>query len=265
MYQQLHELTLPEKILLVKLYYQNGESATAALWSYRHRKGIPTGKCPMSISAMKRMISKFKPSGCFHDRPRSGRPSTSANSAQTPQEEVEIVTGSSTHGEVSAREVAHCAGIPFITLWIAVRRTLRCHPYKIQRHHELLSGNFVKRRVIDVCVFQKMAEDDNGLFNILWIKETPFTFRGSVKSHNCRNWAAKNFRTILETAFHAEKVTMRCWFTTSTVIGPFFLKKMNDSGFVTVRVTDERYADVLQNRVILILSDKHPLENTIFM
>ncbi|GFV57469.1 hypothetical protein TNCV_1609141 [Trichonephila clavipes] len=32
-------LTLPEKALLLKLYYQNGECASAALRSYRHTKG----------------------------------------------------------------------------------------------------------------------------------------------------------------------------------------------------------------------------------
>ncbi|GFW14836.1 hypothetical protein TNCV_1562991 [Trichonephila clavipes] len=36
-------LTLPEKALLVKLYYQNGECASAALRSYRHTKGIRRG------------------------------------------------------------------------------------------------------------------------------------------------------------------------------------------------------------------------------
>ena len=37
-------LTLPEKPLFLKLCYHNAESVTAALLSYRHIKGIPTGK-----------------------------------------------------------------------------------------------------------------------------------------------------------------------------------------------------------------------------
>ncbi|GFU72082.1 uncharacterized protein TNCV_2976671 [Trichonephila clavipes] len=40
---------------------------------------------------------------------------------------------------------------------------------------------------------------------------------------------------------------------------------MRDSGFVTATVTGERYADMLQNRIISSLADKHLLERTIFM
>ncbi|GFW03731.1 DUF4817 domain-containing protein [Trichonephila clavipes] len=115
-------LTLPEKALLVKLYYQNGECAreSAALRSYRHTKGIRRD-----------------------DRPRSGRPSTRRNAAETVKDEMETVAGSSMHGEVSARAVARRIGIPYTTIWLALRRTLRCYPYKIYRHHELLPGDSV--------------------------------------------------------------------------------------------------------------------------
>ncbi|GFV73434.1 DUF4817 domain-containing protein [Trichonephila clavipes] len=69
-------LTLPEKALLVKLCYQNGECASAALRCYRHTKGIRRGKGPLTNAAVARMISKFEATGCLDDRPRSGRPST---------------------------------------------------------------------------------------------------------------------------------------------------------------------------------------------
>ena len=69
-------LTLPEKAFLVKLFYQNEESATASLRSYRHRKGIQTGEGPMTSSAV---ISKFKTTGCLDDGPCSGQPSARAN------------------------------------------------------------------------------------------------------------------------------------------------------------------------------------------
>ncbi|GFX81397.1 DUF4817 domain-containing protein [Trichonephila clavipes] len=94
-------LTLPEKGLLVNLYYQNGECASAALGSYRHTKGIRRD-----------------------DRPRSGRPSTRWNAAETVKDEMETVAGSSMHGEVSARAVARRTGIPYTTVWLALRRTI---------------------------------------------------------------------------------------------------------------------------------------------
>ncbi|GFU73966.1 uncharacterized protein TNCV_3784811 [Trichonephila clavipes] len=76
-------LTLPEKALLVKLYYQNGECASAALRSYRHTKGIRRGKGPLTNAAVARMISKFEVTGCLDDRSRSGQPSTRRNTAET--------------------------------------------------------------------------------------------------------------------------------------------------------------------------------------
>ncbi|GFU22738.1 uncharacterized protein TNCV_763131 [Trichonephila clavipes] len=42
-------LTLPEKALFVKLYYQNGECASAALRSYRHTMVIRRGRLVMIV------------------------------------------------------------------------------------------------------------------------------------------------------------------------------------------------------------------------
>ncbi|GFT52365.1 DUF4817 domain-containing protein [Trichonephila clavipes] len=117
-------LTLPENALLVKLCYQNGECTSAALRSYRHTKGIRRGKGLLTNAAVARMISKLEATGCLDDRPRSGRPSTWRNAAETVKDEMEIVAGSSMHGEVSARAVARRTGIPYTTVWLALRRTL---------------------------------------------------------------------------------------------------------------------------------------------
>ncbi|GFT32786.1 DUF4817 domain-containing protein [Trichonephila clavipes] len=140
-------LTLPEKALLVKLYYQNGECASAVIRSYRHTKGIRRGKGPLTNAAVARMISKFEATGCLDDRPRSGRPSTRRNAAETVKDEMETVAGSSMHGEVSARAVARrTAAFHTLQFGWPLRRTLRCYPYKIHRHHELLAGDSVNRR-----------------------------------------------------------------------------------------------------------------------
>ena len=100
MHSNLIILTLPEKALLKKLYYQNGESTTTALRSYRHSKVIRTGKSTVISSAMKRMISKFETTGLLDNRIRSGLSSTRANTAQTVQDEMENVEGSSRMGNL---------------------------------------------------------------------------------------------------------------------------------------------------------------------
>ena len=69
-------LTLSEKALLVKLYYENEEPATKDLWSYRSKNFIRKDKVHMVNLPVKRMISKFVTKGSLDDRPRNGRPST---------------------------------------------------------------------------------------------------------------------------------------------------------------------------------------------
>ena len=107
-------------------------------------------KGSMTNSAVKRMIQKFEASGCLDDWPRRTRRSTSANAAQSVQEEIEIVVGSSMHGEVSDREVVRRTGIQYTTICVVLRCTHVGYPYKIQRHHELLFGVFMKRAVFTV-------------------------------------------------------------------------------------------------------------------
>ncbi|GFW78737.1 RNA-directed DNA polymerase from mobile element jockey [Trichonephila clavipes] len=60
------------------------------------------GKGPLTNAAVARRISKFEATGCLDDRPRSGRPSTRRNAAETVKDEMETVA---MHGEVSARTV----------------------------------------------------------------------------------------------------------------------------------------------------------------
>ena len=127
-------LTLSETALLVKLYYQNGDCASLALRFYRHRKSIQTFKGRLTNAAVAIMIWKFETTGFLDDRPRSSRPSTRRNAAETVQEEMETVAGSSMHGEVSVRGVVRRTGIPYITVWLALRCILRCYPYKIHRY-----------------------------------------------------------------------------------------------------------------------------------
>ncbi|GFW59780.1 DUF4817 domain-containing protein [Trichonephila clavipes] len=118
-------LTLPEKALLVKMYYQNGECARERERVQRYVPiAIRRGIGPLTNAAVARMISKFEATACLDDRTRSGRPSTRRNTAETVKDEMETVAGSSMHGEVSARAVARRTGIPYTTVWLALRRTL---------------------------------------------------------------------------------------------------------------------------------------------
>ena len=74
------------------------------------------GKGPLTNAAVARMISKFEAMGCLVDRPHSGQPSMKRNAAETVEEEMETVAGSSMHREVSAHAIARRTGIPYTTV-----------------------------------------------------------------------------------------------------------------------------------------------------
>ena len=88
------------------------------------------------------------------------------------------------HWEVSTRAVGRRTGISYTNVWLALRRTLRCYPYKIHWYHELLPGNLVTRGTFAVWAFQKMVEDDDWMCNVLTTDEAHFTLRLSVNSDN---------------------------------------------------------------------------------
>ena len=72
------------------------------------------------------MISKFEATGGLDGRPCSGRSSRNTNAPRTVHEGMEIIAGSSTHGEVSFLEFLHsysvfdtgirCTGILYIAV-----------------------------------------------------------------------------------------------------------------------------------------------------
>ncbi|GFS63037.1 uncharacterized protein TNCV_3743031 [Trichonephila clavipes] len=113
-----------------------------------------------------------------------------------------------------------------------------------------------------------MAEDDDWLSNLLWTDKAHFTLRGSVNTHNCRIWATENPSLELSWKLHCTTRKSRYGLDLPhlPLSGLFFIfEELRDSGFVTATVTGERYAYMLQNRIIPSQADKHLLERTIFM
>ena len=100
--------------------------------------------------------------GYIDDRLCSGRASISDNVALTVQEEMEIVASSSTHGEVSTREVACRTGISCTTVWVALRHALLCNAYKIQDHHKLARPLYETENIFGVGI----SKDDDWLCNV---------------------------------------------------------------------------------------------------
>ncbi|GIX78558.1 glycine receptor subunit alphaZ1 [Caerostris darwini] len=140
-------LSIVEKAFLVKLYYKNSESAIAALLAYRYMKGMRDSKGPITSSALKKMMKKFEATGSLALRQRSERLSTAAAVATTVEQTVQSMSAVAAHGECSAREVSRQTGVPYGSVWKALRITLKRYPYKLQHKQELKPPDFDSRRV----------------------------------------------------------------------------------------------------------------------
>ena len=86
-----------------------------------------------------------------------------------------IIADSSTLGKDSVCKVARRTGIPHTTVWVALQSALQFYPYEIQRHYELFPDDFEKRKAFAIWAYQKMAENDDPLPNVLWTDEAHFS------------------------------------------------------------------------------------------
>lgn len=64
---------------------------------------------------------------------------------------------------------------------------------------------------------------------------------------------------------HSPKVTVWCGFTASFILGPYFFEELSARGPVTCSITGQRYASLLENKIVPDLQARQCLSRTIFM
>ncbi|GFU53758.1 hypothetical protein NPIL_652101 [Nephila pilipes] len=64
-----------DKVLLMKLFYMNEESSTVAVSKFRLQKNVKTGKGPLTVAGLTKLVQRFEETGSLEDRVRSGQPS----------------------------------------------------------------------------------------------------------------------------------------------------------------------------------------------
>lgn len=110
-----------------------------------------------------------------------------------------------------------------------------------------------------------MEEDDDWFFSVSWTNEAHFPFQGSINFDSCGISTAENPTAVMQISLYKDKVTVCFGYTAPTVIGLFWFEEMRNSGFVTVSVTGEKNADMLQNLSIPSLTDNHLFSSDIFI
>lgn len=257
------KLTLPDRALLVKLFYQRKSNASAALKAFRQVKGLRKG--PLTITNLRNMILRFEETGAFNVKPGRGRKPTPVQKAEEVATAVVQQGAASAHGSSSARAISRELDMPVTTVWRVMRNILKFYPYKIAHTQQLLSGDNEVRKTFALMFIARMTVDDEWPWQILWSDEAHFHLNGAVNTRNSRIWSDTNPHVHQQIPLHAPKVTVWCGFTSSFFIGPYFFEENTSSGPKTCSVNGCRYAFMLQNFVIPSLQQRNCLDTAIFM
>ncbi|GFY11421.1 DUF4817 domain-containing protein [Trichonephila clavipes] len=259
-------LSVPDKALLVKLFYMNDESATIALRKFRVQKNVKSGKGPLTPAGLLKLVKHFEETGKLEDQTRAGRPCLKEARAPCIAVEMEAIASEAASRTSSAREAARRLGLPPSSLQKILRRILQLYPHKLQSCHELLPADTTHREAFAKWAFFKMEQDPTWVFNILWTDEAHFSLHGDVNNHNCRIWATSNPREYTQKPLPSPKVTAWCGLTGSFIIEPFFFETQCPvNGWITETVNAQCYLTLLWETVVPCLIQRGQISNVTFM
>lgn len=237
--------TIEQRVLIVKHYYQNGESLIATIRKVRPifgRNNVPNS------STVKRIIEKFENTGSVSDvkhttRARRGR---SEQNITAVRESVAESPGT------SIRHRAQELDITTATLQRILTKDLHLHAYKVQLTQQLLPTDHAQRREFTDWILEQQEVNADFADKIIFSDEAHFHVDGCVNRQNCRIWGSENPRTIHEKAMHPQRVTVWCALWSGGIIGPFFFE--NEAGDA-VTVNGERYRAMITQFFVPQLED----------
>ena len=183
------ELTM--KIDLVRCYYANGNSPTAAIRQLKRERRLI--KDPCSCSTVTKLITKFEETGSILNECH-GRPSLEEE-RETAIEEALADSG----GKISVRRISNATHIPPTSVY-RILKSKKLKPFKIQLLHELKPTDYVQTE--EFC--QWFLENDDLLPNIFWTDEAYFHLDGGISRHHCRIWSAEKPEEFLMKPLHPE-------------------------------------------------------------
>ncbi|GFW21088.1 uncharacterized protein TNCV_2703281 [Trichonephila clavipes] len=195
-----------DRALLVKLFYQNDNSAIVAVRKFRRLKGLRKG--PFTAKNLRLMVSKFEETGSLNVRSGRGKNPVSAEAIEKVALQVEEDKSSNVLASTSVRRVAEALDLPRSTVQKIMRSILRYYPYKLQFVQELLPHDFKTQHLFSLQFLARLEVYPVWPWNILWTDEAHFHLDGSVNTHNCRIWETDNPLSSLRVPLHSPKVTV---------------------------------------------------------
>ncbi|GFX77054.1 uncharacterized protein TNCV_1072541 [Trichonephila clavipes] len=194
-------LCLPDRALLVKLFYQNDNSTIVAQRKFRTLKGLRKG--PLTAKNLRLMVTKFEETGSLNVRSGRGKKPVSAEAIEKVALQEEEDKSSNVLARTSVRRVAEALDPPRSTVQKIMRNILRYYPYKLQFVQELLPHDFETRHLFSLQFLARLEVDPEWPWNILWADEAHFHLDGSVNTHNCRIWKTDNPHSTLRIPLHS--------------------------------------------------------------
>ena len=161
-------MNLDTRLKIVKLYYKHGESATAALRSYKNANRLH--KNPFSRQSVIKLIKKFESTKSFQGIIPSGRPSQLSSRKQVVADSLAQLQSRTIHGHASTSAVSRDTGIPQRSV-ARIVRSWAMHPYKMTLCQEITDTDKTAR-----MNFARWIQDnENSLEKIVWSDEAYFT------------------------------------------------------------------------------------------
>ncbi|GFV86629.1 uncharacterized protein TNCV_4184831 [Trichonephila clavipes] len=176
-------LCLPDRALLVKLFYQNDNSAIVALRKFRTLKGLRKG--PLTAKNLRLMVTKFEETGTLNVRSGRGKKPVYAEAIEKVALQVEEDKSSNVLASTSVRRVAEALDLPRSTVQKIMRNILRYYPYKLQFVQELFPHDFETRHLFSLQFLARLEVDPEWPWNILWTDEAHFHLDGAEGPVTC--------------------------------------------------------------------------------
>ena len=126
-------VTLPERVLLVKLFHENKRNAAAALRKFSLIKNLRKG--PLLARALKRMIARFEITGDLRVQPDRGRKPTRSDIVEVSTAIIEQLMDNVT--DCSGHAVSRNLSVSYSKVQNMLRKMMHFFPYKTRYNQQL--------------------------------------------------------------------------------------------------------------------------------
>lgn len=203
----MENLTLPQRLQIIKCYYSNRKSVERAQQALMEI--FDANECP-SVNTITEVVRKLETTHSLVDE-------TPAVSAETDQPTGQII------GILSDTNILRS-------------------PYIIQLTQEISETDHLQRRRFVKWALEQEASDSDFQSKIFFSDEANFYLDGFVNKQNCRIWGSERPRPNEEQPTSRARVTVWCAIWAKGIIGPYFFEnKQGDP----VAVNGSRYQQML--------------------